>query len=95
TADDVDPEDGIEITCEVNGVRRQLGSTKTLVFNSAALLAYISQFTALRPGDIVLSGTPGGVGMGMQPPQYLSDGDTVVVEAAGLGRLENTIRFSN
>ncbi|NUP74757.1 MAG: fumarylacetoacetate hydrolase family protein, partial [Sinomonas sp.] len=76
TADDVDPEDGIEITCEVNGVRRQLGSTKTLVFNSAALLAYISQFTALRPGDIVLTGTPGGVGMGMQPPRYLADGDT-------------------
>jgi acylpyruvate hydrolase len=95
TADDVDPEDGIEITCEVNGVRRQLGSTKTLVFDAAALLAYISQFTALRPGDIVLTGTPGGVGMGMQPPQYLTDGDTVVVEAAGLGRLENTIRFSN
>lgn len=95
TPDSVDPEDGIEITCEVNGVRRQLGSTKTLVFDSAALLAYISQFTALRPGDIVLTGTPGGVGMGMHPPQYLSDGDMVVVEAAGLGRLENTIRFSN
>ena len=95
TPDSIDPEDGIEITCEVNGVRRQLGSTKTLVFDSAALLAYISQFTALRPGDIVLTGTPGGVGMGMHPPQYLSDGDMVVVEAAGLGRLENTIRFSN
>jgi 2-keto-4-pentenoate hydratase/2-oxohepta-3-ene-1,7-dioic acid hydratase in catechol pathway len=46
-------------------------------------------------GDVVLTGTPGGVGMGMQPPLYLADGDTVVVEAEGLGRLANTIRFTH
>ncbi|WP_077488151.1 fumarylacetoacetate hydrolase family protein [Sinomonas mesophila] len=95
TADAIDPEDGIEIVCEVNGVRRQTGSTKTIVFSAAALVAYISQFTVLRPGDVILTGTPGGVGMGMQPPLYLADGDTVVVQAAGLGRLENTIRFTH
>ncbi|BCT74357.1 2-hydroxyhepta-2,4-diene-1,7-dioate isomerase [Sinomonas cyclohexanicum] len=95
TADAVDPEDGINITCEVNGIRRQTGNTKTLVFSAAALVAYISQFTVLRPGDVILTGTSGGVGMGMQPPQYLADGDTVVVEAEGLGRLANTIRFTD
>lgn len=95
TADAIDPEAGIEITCEVNGVRRQTGNTKTLVFGAAALTAYVSQFTALRPGDVILTGTPGGVGMGMQPPLYLADGDTVVVEAEGLGRLENTVRFTH
>lgn len=95
TADAIDPEAGIEITCEVNGVRRQTGNTKTLVFAAAALTAYVSQFTALRPGDVILTGTPGGVGMGMQPPLYLTDGDTVVVEAEGLGRLENTVRFTH
>lgn len=58
-------------------------------------MAYISQFTVLRPGDVILTGTSGGVGMGMQPPQYLADGDTVVVEAEGLGRLANTIRFTD
>ncbi|GAB4100483.1 fumarylacetoacetate hydrolase family protein [Sinomonas halotolerans] len=94
TADSIDPEAGIGITCEVNGDRRQNGNTKTLVFSAAALVAYVSQFTVLRPGDVILTGTPGGVGMGMQPPQYLSHGDTVVVEAEGLGRLANTIRFS-
>jgi acylpyruvate hydrolase len=94
TADAIDPEEGIEISCEVNGERRQLGSTKVLVFSPALLLSYISQFTVLRPGDIVLTGTPGGVGMGMQPPRYLSDDDTVVVRAEGLGQLENTIRFN-
>lgn len=95
TADAIDPEDGIEITCEVNGIRRQAGNTKTLVFGAAALAAYVSQFTALRPGDVILTGTPGGVGMGMQPPLYLADGDTVVVEAEGLGRLTNTVRFTH
>ena len=95
TADAIDPEAGIEITCEVNGVRRQTGNTKTLVFGAAALVAYVSQFTALRPGDVILTGTPGGVGMGLQPPLYLADGDTVVVEAEGLGRLENTVRFTH
>ncbi|WP_430297380.1 fumarylacetoacetate hydrolase family protein [Sinomonas sp. B1-1] len=95
TADALDPEAGIEITCEVNGVRRQTGNTKTLVFSPAALVAYISQFTVLRPGDVILTGTPGGVGMGMKPPRYLADGDTVVVEAQGLGRVANTIRFTD
>ncbi|ASN53709.1 fumarylacetoacetate hydrolase family protein [Sinomonas sp. R1AF57] len=95
TADALDPEAGIEITCEVNGIRRQTGNTKTLVFGPAALVAYISQFTVLRPGDVILTGTPGGVGMGMRPPRYLADGDTVVVEAEGLGRLANTIRFTD
>lgn len=95
TADAVDPEDGIEITCEVNGIQRQSGSTKSLVFSSTALVAYVSQFTILRPGDIILTGTPGGVGMGMTPAQYLNDGDTVSVSAPGLGTLTNTIQFTN
>jgi acylpyruvate hydrolase len=95
TADAVDPEDGIEISCEVNGVRHQHGSTKNLVFSAAALVSYISTFTVLRPGDIILTGTPGGVGMGMRPALYLTDGDTVTVSAPGLGTLTNSIRFNN
>lgn len=94
TADAVDPEDGIEISCEINGVRRQHGSTKNLVFSAAALVSYVSTFTSLRPGDIILTGTPGGVGMGMNPALYLTDGDTATVSAPGLGKLTNTIRFS-
>lgn len=94
TADAMDPEDGIEISCEINGVRRQRGSTKNLVFSAAALLSYISTFTILRPGDIILTGTPGGVGMGMDPALYLTDGDTATVSAPGLGKLTNVVRFS-
>lgn len=92
TPDELDPEVGVAVTCEVNGTQVQHGNTRTLVFGAAALLAYISQLTTLRPGDIVLTGTPGGVGMGMTPPRFLVDGDVVRTCVAGIGALENTIR---
>jgi acylpyruvate hydrolase len=94
TPDEVDPEAGLELTCQVNGETVQRGNTRTLVFGAAALLAYISQFTRLRPGDLVLTGTPGGVGMGMTPPRFLRDGDVVHTEIEGIGFLDNTIRLT-
>lgn len=94
TPDELDPTAGVEVTCRVNGVERQRGNTKTLVFDSAALLAYVSTFTVLRPGDIVLTGTPGGVGMGMEPASYLRDGDVVETEIPGIGLLTNTVRIA-
>ena len=77
----------------VNGKLVQDGNTRTLVFGPAQLLSYISQFTTLRPGDLVLTGTPGGVGMGMTPPRFLQDGDTLTTEIDGIGRLENRFRI--
>ncbi|MEV7607625.1 fumarylacetoacetate hydrolase family protein [Paenarthrobacter sp. NPDC089322] len=77
----------------VNGELVQDGNTRTLVFGPAQLLSYISQFTVLRPGDLVLTGTPGGVGMGMTPPRFLQDGDTLTTEIDGIGRLENQFRI--
>ncbi|MFK0003499.1 fumarylacetoacetate hydrolase family protein [Paenarthrobacter sp. NPDC090522] len=77
----------------VNGELVQDGNTKTLVFGPAQLLSYISQFTVLRPGDLVLTGTPGGVGMGMTPPRFLNDGDILTTEIDGIGRLENQFRI--
>jgi 2-keto-4-pentenoate hydratase/2-oxohepta-3-ene-1,7-dioic acid hydratase in catechol pathway len=65
------------------------------VFGPAKLLSYISQFTTLRPGDLVLTGTPGGVGMGMQPPRFLRDGDVLGTEISGIGRLENTVHLNS
>ncbi|GAA2145606.1 fumarylacetoacetate hydrolase family protein [Nocardioides koreensis] len=94
TPDELDPEAGVDVICRVNGVERQRGNTKTLVFDSAALLSYVSTFTVLRPGDVVLTGTPGGVGMGMTPPTYLADGDVVETEIPGIGTLTNTVHLT-
>jgi acylpyruvate hydrolase len=91
TADEVD--DDFEVRSYVNGELVQRGHTGTLVFGPARLLSYISQFTVLRPGDLVLTGTPGGVGMGMTPPRFLNDGDVLTTEIPGIGRLQNVVRI--
>lgn len=84
---------GFEVRGYVNGELVQHGNTGTLVFGPARLLSYISQFTILRPGDVVLTGTPGGVGQGMTPPRFLQDGDVLRTEIDGIGRLENRVRI--
>ncbi|MGO4472970.1 fumarylacetoacetate hydrolase family protein [Arthrobacter sp. M-10] len=91
TADEADGD--FEVRGYVNGELVQHGNTSTLVFGPAKLLSYISQFTILRPGDLVLTGTPGGVGMGMTPPRFLNDGDVLTTEIDGIGRLENQFRI--
>ena len=93
TPDECDPEAGVRVRCLVNGEVVQDGNTKTLVFTAAALLAYISTFTRLSPGDVVLTGTPGGVGMGAVPPRVLHDGDVGTTEIEGIGALTNAVRL--
>ncbi|RNI22920.1 fumarylacetoacetate hydrolase family protein [Flexivirga caeni] len=93
--DAVDPAAGVDVVCRINGVERQRGDTSRLVFDSAALLAYVSAFTVLRPGDLVLTGTPGGVGQGLRPPTFLTDGDVLETEITGIGRLRNVIRLTD
>jgi acylpyruvate hydrolase len=92
---DVDPASGLRVTCEVNGEQVQQGSTADLVFDAARLLVEISAFTRLSPGDVVLTGTPGGVGTAMTPPRELADGDVVRVAVEGVGAVRNTIRFTS
>ncbi|WP_104089630.1 fumarylacetoacetate hydrolase family protein [Arthrobacter sp. GMC3] len=93
TADEFPAGHGFAVSGRVNGELVQHGNTATLVFGPAKLLSYISQFTTLRPGDVVLTGTPGGVGMGMNPPRFLADGDILSTEIGGIGRLENRVRI--
>jgi acylpyruvate hydrolase len=95
TADEFNPSIPHRITTEVSGTMVQASTTDQLVFSSAELLAYISTFTALSAGDVVLTGTPGGVGMAASPPRYLVDHDVLVTTVAGLGRQQNPVRRSS
>jgi 2-keto-4-pentenoate hydratase/2-oxohepta-3-ene-1,7-dioic acid hydratase in catechol pathway len=85
TADEIgDPQD-LDMWLEVNGKRMQTGNTRTMIFGVAALVSYCSRFMTLEPGDIITTGTPPGVGMGMKPPSYLKAGDEVKLGIAKLG----------
>lgn len=72
----------------VNGVQMQQGNTSTMVFDCYFIVHYLSQFMTLEAGDLISTGTPPGVGLGMKPPQYLKEGDKVTLEIEGLGRQE-------
>ncbi len=85
TADEVPDPQALTLWLDVNGVRRQNGHTKAMVFNVAFLIHYISQFTTLYPGDLISTGTPPGVGMGFKPPIYLQPGDEMHLGIDGLG----------
>ncbi|NYT77779.1 fumarylacetoacetate hydrolase family protein [Alcaligenaceae bacterium] len=92
TADEVGDPQNLDMWLDVNGKRYQNGNTRTMIFNIASLVHYISQFTTLYPGDLISTGTPPGVGLGQKPPVYLRDGDTVTLGIQGLG--EQTQRVS-
>ena len=79
----------LAIGCTVDGVARQASRTSELVFSPAHLVAYASQFVTLEPGDLLLTGTPAGVGHGMDPPTYLAPEQVVVTTIEGLGELRN------
>ncbi|HEY0316131.1 MAG TPA: fumarylacetoacetate hydrolase family protein [Sphingomonas sp.] len=91
TADEVGDPQGLAMWLDVNGKRMQDGSTKTMIFTVAQIIAYCSQFTTLEPGDIITTGTPPGVGLGQKPePWYLKAGDVVTlgIEKLGVQRQE-------
>jgi 2-keto-4-pentenoate hydratase/2-oxohepta-3-ene-1,7-dioic acid hydratase in catechol pathway len=90
TADEIDPS-GLRITTDVNGERRQDGTTGDLIFKPRELVDFIAETCTLEPGAIILTGTPSGVGAGMKPPRFLQPGDTVRIELEGLGVLEHPI----
>jgi 2-keto-4-pentenoate hydratase/2-oxohepta-3-ene-1,7-dioic acid hydratase in catechol pathway len=86
TADEVPEPQNLQLWLELNGQRRQSGNTRTMIFGVAALVAYISRFVTLEPGDLITTGTPPGVGMGVKPaPLYLQAGDVMRLGVEGLG----------
>ena len=88
TADEIGDPHALGIRCLVNGETKQSSNTKHLVFDCFDQIAYLSQAMTLNPGDMVFTGTPGGVGQSMKPPQFLKAGDTVRVEIDRIGALE-------
>ena len=90
TPDEIPNPQALAMVLRVNGEIRQRGSTTTMIFGVAEIIHYISQFLTLEPGDLITTGTPAGVGLGMKPPQYLKAGDVVDLEIEGLGNQQQT-----
>ena len=82
----------LTMVCSVDGELMQKADTSELVFPPVELVRYVSTVVTLRPGDVIATGTPGGVGHARKPPRYLGDGSRLVTEISGIGRLENTVR---
>jgi 2-keto-4-pentenoate hydratase/2-oxohepta-3-ene-1,7-dioic acid hydratase in catechol pathway len=91
TKDEIADVQNLSMWLDVNGQRRQTGSTKTMIFGIAKCVSYLSQFLTLLPGDIITTGTPPGVGTGMKPPQFLNVGDVVTLGIEALGEQRQEI----
>jgi len=85
TTDEIGDPQNLDMFLDVNGGRCQTGNTRTMIFSVAHIVSYLSQFMALEPGDVITTGTPPGVGLGMKPPRFLKAGDTMRLGIAGLG----------
>ena len=92
TRDEIPDPQSLHMWLEVDGNRYQNGSTETMVYGAAFLVSYLSQFMSLQPGDVIATGTPPGVGMGMKPPVYLRPGNRVRLGIEGLGQQEQLVR---
>jgi 2,4-diketo-3-deoxy-L-fuconate hydrolase len=92
TPDEIPDPQNLALWLDVNGVRVQKSSTKTMIFPIAHLISYISRFMILEPGDLVTTGTPPGVGLGMKPERYLKKGDVMTLSVEGLGEQRQVVR---
>ncbi len=92
TADEIPDPQNLRIVTEVDGVEKQNGSTADMIFSVSFLIAHLSRAFTLNPGDMILTGTPSGVGKAMNPPEFLGQGSVVSVEIAGIGKLTNSCR---
>ena len=91
TRDDVPNPQKLAMWLDLNGQRAQTGSTKTMIFSVAKIISYVSQFMTLMPGDVITTGTPPGVGMGMKPPLFLKKGDVMTLGIEGLGEQRQVV----
>jgi len=92
TADAIEDVQALDLWLDVNGERRQSGSTADMIFDVRTVVSYVSQFMRLEPGDVITTGTPAGVGAGMTPPVFLRDGDIVTLGNERLGEQRQIVR---
>jgi len=95
TRDELGDPHKLSVKTTVSGELRQDGNTKDFIFNIPFLVSYCSRMFTLEPGDLILTGTPSGVGEGMKPPVYLKDGDVVKIEIKGIGELTNPCKVTS
>ena len=91
TADEVADPQNLDMSLDVNGKRMQTGNTSTMIFTVAQCISHLSQLMTLQPGDVISTGTPPGVGLGMKPPVFLKAGDVMDVRIAGLGEQRQNV----
>ena len=91
TPDELGDIQDLAMWLDLNGEKAQRGSTKTMIFDCAKIVSYTSQFMRLDPGDVITTGTPPGVGLGMKPPRFLKAGDVMTLGIAGLGEQRQTV----
>jgi 2,4-didehydro-3-deoxy-L-rhamnonate hydrolase len=91
TRDEIGDFNALKMWLKVNGEFRQEGSTSKMIFDVPTLVSYVSEFMTLLPGDVISTGTPAGVGLGMKPPQYLKAGDVVQLGIDGLGESRQAV----
>ena len=92
TSDELSDPQNIPVELKVNGVVKQSSNTADMIFSVAEVVSYLSQFMTLLPGDVVITGTPSGVGLGMRPPQFLQRGDVMTLSAGPLGSQRQQVR---
>ena len=90
TRDEIANPQRLDLWLDLNGRRMQNGNTRTMIFSVAKVVSYVSQFMTLMPGDVITTGTPPGVGMGMKPPVFLKKGDVLTLGVQGLGTQRQT-----
>ena len=91
TKDEIADINNLKMSLDVNGQRMQTGNTNTMIFDVNIIVSYLSKFMSLQPGDIITTGTPPGVGMGMKPQQFLKDGDTMKLSIENLGEQNSKV----
>jgi 2-keto-4-pentenoate hydratase/2-oxohepta-3-ene-1,7-dioic acid hydratase in catechol pathway len=91
TTDEIENVHRLDMWLDVNGKRMQTGNTRTMIFDCAKLVSYVSHFMTLLPGDVITTGTPPGVGLGMKPPVYLKKGDVMTLGIQGLGEQRQVV----